>query len=96
MIAIDIFIGLVIMLLYLLVPGVALSYHVFKESNFEGRLFLGAVFGLFQVYVVYFLLKNGLAVLSGWLMLVIFIVSVLSILLNKDVREKIPRRVNFI
>jgi len=96
MIAVDIFIGLVLMLLYLLIPGVAISYHFVKESNFEGRLFLGSIFGFLQVYIVYFLLKNGLAVLSGWLMAIIFILCVVSILLSKDVRGRIPKRVRFV
>jgi hypothetical protein len=91
---VGIFLGLSLMFLALIIPGLALSFVFFKDVDLGERFFLSAILGVVPVYVVYFLLKNGVFGLNGWLIAVLFILSILSVFIDEDVRERISKSVH--
>lgn len=61
MIVFDIAAVLLIMLVYLIIPGIPVSFLVFKNASVAKRFMLSAIFGTVQFYIIYFILKNGVA-----------------------------------
>jgi len=65
----DLFFALLIMLGFIVIPGIPLSYLLFGKK----RLFVfSSIIGVMQIYVIYFLIKNGLAVLDFPLIAFVF------------------------
>ena len=97
MIVFDIAVVLTIMLLYIVLPGLPLSFILLKKSQFAERLAVSSIFGTIQLYIIYFGLKNGLVELyisTIFIVLVLFIAS--SFLIFNDVRRGFCFRFKFV
>lgn len=84
----DIALGMLMMGVYIIIPGVLISYAFMKRAEFGHRLVFGLIFGVLQIGVIYFLLKNLGMVLNNVLILGVFILVCSIILINKDVRDR--------
>jgi hypothetical protein len=79
MIVADIILCLLIMLFYFVIFPYPLSYLIFKDISFGERFAVSSIIGSIQIYILYFILKNGISVLSIEL---IFAVSIIFLLLS--------------
>lgn len=90
MLVYDIAVILVIMCIYIVIPGIPMSYIWFSNVSFSKRFAISSIFGSLQFYFIYFGLKNGVFELwASTIFLVIVSFMICPILLIKNVRGKI-------
>ena len=78
----DVVLGNILMFLFLFVPGYLFVNVMFKEFDFAKKFVLAPIFGSIQILIIYFLLKNGLATISGFLVVLVFVVLSMGFILN--------------
>jgi len=93
MILYDVCIILLIMLLYVVLPGLPLAILFLKDSAWGERFAVSSIFGSVQFYIIYFILKNGITELYiSTIFFVMFMFVVPLLLLFKDGEKRFSFR----